>query len=736
MQYQPGASNPTSYTKDQFLRQQGINPDANGATDESFVNLKQYNQADIGTYINHGGALGAAQQSAAMNTQKNTLATPQQFAAATAAQNQQLAGDQGMNVKTQLDANGNIVAETKVPLAQPPISQIGNPMSPPSASGGSPSFQQPQGTTTVANYTTSMAASIQSQQQQLQDAYKQQEQQYQSKVDALTKQQQDLQQLQDNGMISEHSTIMQETADKQAAYDQEKRQFQENYQANQALVNEMDGLLTQGNQIVEQMQNTTGLSSIMQPRIAKTMSDVAARTGVIQAVLSARNGQIGQAQNQLRTSLDAISSIAGDQINYYKSVIDFYQQQKSDNASQIASLMKDTKSYADAQISLLESNLQQTQQTAQLIQKAMLNPDTAIAYAKAGVTLNDTVEQINQKLATYEEAQQLQWGAPHIVGGSYVQTNKITGETRTVSSANVSGGGSSVGGTSGGTNGLSGDSANFFAQVASSGVNMNSLLPSLGMGSSATATKTAIMNDIAKNAQALGIDGGTFAAMLTDSRAKTAAYTQLQKIGSQTEVNADNANKDFAQVIQLSQKIDATTLRLATPVFEKWLQTGQLALTGNADVNNFVAVLTTSLTEYAKVVSGQNGGAAVTVEANKQAQALLNSGMSTASIQSFAQAAKQEMGNRTTSYNSALKGLFGDIQSISDTSGGLGGGSSGKGSMTDSQFVASAVKSTGADYNSVISGAPKGQIAVVENSSGQIGYIPVGEFNASQYTKM
>ena len=59
-----------------------------------------------------------------------------------------------------------------------------------------------------------------------------------------------------------------------------------------------------------------------------------------------------------------------------------------------------------------------------------------------------------------------------------------------------------------------------------------------------------------------------------------------------------------------------------------------------------------------------------------------------------------------------------------------------KGPMTNSAFVAKAVQNSGQSYQNIISGAPKGQIPVVENNTGQIGYIPAGEFNSGKYTKL
>lgn len=325
-------------------------------------------------------------------------------------------------------ANPNLPApgttsSTGITNNAPMPTAIGNPITPPVSGGmGTPNLPKPTGASALDTFSQSLTAQLATQQEQLKASYQAQADKYQTQITDLNKQQQELQQLQDAGMASYSSVTQQETASKQAALALEQKQYQENYDASQALINEMSGLLTTGNQVIQQMKDTTGLASIMSPRIAQTMTDVAARAGVIQAVLAARNNQIGVAQNQLQSSLSAISSIANDQINYYKSVIDFYQQQKSDNAAQISSLSKDQKSYIDAQISQLEQTVANTQNTAALISKAMLDPSTALTYAKAGVSLTDSVYQINYKLAVQGYAQELSDSSNKMASAGYSST--------------------------------------------------------------------------------------------------------------------------------------------------------------------------------------------------------------------------------------------------------------------------------------------------------------------------
>lgn len=328
------------------------------------------------------------------------------------------------------DAKGAAVSNATIST-----STINNPVTPPTG-GGTPTPPNANAPTLADQFNTSLSATLASQQSQLQDALKTQQANYQTQIDAMKQQASDAQNMESMGLSNEQSTVAAETAAKTAALEQEKQQFQQNYDTRQKLTDQLQTLLTTGQSIIQQMKGTTGLSSIMSPRISQTMTDVQGQAGVITAALAASSEQIGLAQSQLKTSLDAISSIYTDQVDYWKNVISFYDNQvKTDNA-QVASLSKDQSAYIDAQIKTLQDNVTNTQKTAEYLQNAMLDPAKALTFAKAGVSLTDTPAQINQKLATYEKSQQYVWSAPKLVGGDYIQTNKITGETRT-SVANV-----------------------------------------------------------------------------------------------------------------------------------------------------------------------------------------------------------------------------------------------------------------------------------------------------------
>jgi len=174
----------------------------------------------------------------------------------------------------------------------------------------------------------------------------------------------------------------------------------ENFEANQALVGELDELLTEGNELIEQQRNVTGLSAVRNPRIQKAMNDVAARSGVIQAVISARNGQIGQAQNMIDRTVRAITSDRNDQITYYETILNL-------NNRDILSLDEDSKKIAQEQLDLVKGDLTRAQATQDYVKQLMIDPSTAGLMGEAGVSLTDSVETINSKMTQSQYAREV-----------------------------------------------------------------------------------------------------------------------------------------------------------------------------------------------------------------------------------------------------------------------------------------------------------------------------------------
>lgn len=195
------------------------------------------------------------------------------------------------------------------------------------------------------------------------------------------------------GKIGELSTPFREDLEKTQ---REQLHINQNFEANQALVDELDSLLTQGNNLIKQQQEVTGLASIRNPRVQKTMDDVTARAGVIQAVINARNGQIAVAENMIDRTISAIAGDRQDQISYYETILSLDRQD-------IISLEADSRKLAEEQINLKKGDLETAQAAANYIKQMLMDPDKAALLGQAGVKLTDSVETINAKItqATY-----------------------------------------------------------------------------------------------------------------------------------------------------------------------------------------------------------------------------------------------------------------------------------------------------------------------------------------------
>ncbi len=181
----------------------------------------------------------------------------------------------------------------------------------------------------------------------------------------------------------------------------------ENFEANQNLTNELDRLLTEGNDLIKAKKAQPLALSVLNKTTAKTMSDITARTGVIQAVMAARSNQITDAERLIDRSVAAITADRKDQLSYYETVYNFYEGQKKDKQNQVISLDKEQSDFVKQKISDLKDDVTRATTSADYIKKLMTDPDKALFMAKAGVTLNDTPETINQKMAAQAETDEV-----------------------------------------------------------------------------------------------------------------------------------------------------------------------------------------------------------------------------------------------------------------------------------------------------------------------------------------
>jgi hypothetical protein len=183
--------------------------------------------------------------------------------------------------------------------------------------------------------------------------------------------------------------------------ERERLQVEENFFANQRLTNELDTLLTQGNALIAQRRGLPMHQRAQALRVNRAVEEVSARTGVIQAVMQARNNQIAQAHTLIDRSVEAIQADRRDSLNYYETLLSL-------NNQKLLSLDSESKKIANEQLNLIRSDFEKAQENVDHIKNLMQDPQTAQFMADAGVTLMDSPDQVSKKMADQARRQEAQ----------------------------------------------------------------------------------------------------------------------------------------------------------------------------------------------------------------------------------------------------------------------------------------------------------------------------------------
>jgi len=269
-----------------------------------------------------------------------------------------------------------------------------------------PATPQPTANQTNETYFNSLTASLEASRKALEDAYKKQQESYakqtsemQAKMDTAIAGQ--------KGVLDSVERISTPFRADLETTERDRLKIEENYFENQKLVNELEMLLTEGNELIKSQKGMTGLSAIRDPRVNQTISEVSARAGVLESVMAARNNQISVAENLIDRSVNAINADRQDQLNYYSNLYNFYGTARDESGNALITLKADEKKFINAQIALLENDMAQAQTNAEYIKQMMIDPDKARVLAESGVTLNDTPEQVQKKFAEYGYKQEV-----------------------------------------------------------------------------------------------------------------------------------------------------------------------------------------------------------------------------------------------------------------------------------------------------------------------------------------
>jgi len=250
------------------------------------------------------------------------------------------------------------------------------------------------------NYTTSLASNVDTLRKNLETTYKTQSEDLASKREKLMKEQK---QITKEMNPEERATYEQENRIKQQelnAAEVASGTLQSDFMKRRKLSSELENLLNQSNSLIAEEKGMPLAQRVVTARTANTLSDIASRTGVIEATFSALDGNITQSYNLIDKAKETVSADWQDKLTYYDTLLDL-------NKQGLLDIDTESKDIAQKQVGLLESDLKKVTETSDYIKELMIDPESAQFLADSGVKLTDSIEQINTKLATQSKAQQI-----------------------------------------------------------------------------------------------------------------------------------------------------------------------------------------------------------------------------------------------------------------------------------------------------------------------------------------
>lgn len=188
--------------------------------------------------------------------------------------------------------------------------------------------------------------------------------------------------------------------------------------------------------------------------------------------------------------------------------------------------------------------------------------------------------------------------------------------------------------------------------------NLTGTLPAFGMGKAARGDRLEVMNYAAqlatgkKTPEQLVADSANYKA---NSRALNLATSQFNAI----EQNSNAAKNSLNLALKSAQ--DGGVGPSDSPVFNRWVQAGRVAVSGDPKVQALQNHLGTFAEEYAKVMTASTGSAAATDSARAEAYKRLSGANSYANMQEIANGMLQEMGGRHYAARAQIENIQGQL---------------------------------------------------------------------------
>ena len=252
----------------------------------------------------------------------------------------------------------------------------------------------------------SLKAQIDKQRAELEATYRTQLEQINKQIEEAQRKQAEMLSKQE-GVLKDADPLTSPFREELEKSERERLKIEENYFANQALTNELDRLLTESIEMTRklQTQKVPGLAGLQQSsRMVKAQEGVQSRIAVIEAVMAARNNQIGVATTFIDRSLRNIQQDRQDRLGYLETLFNFYETTRTEEGKKIFNLTQDQKAIIQEQTNLIKQDLARAEKVADRIRDIILNNPT-MAH-EAGLSLNDTMDEITKKIADYSLAQE------------------------------------------------------------------------------------------------------------------------------------------------------------------------------------------------------------------------------------------------------------------------------------------------------------------------------------------
>ena len=217
-------------------------------------------------------------------------------------------------------------------------------------------------------------------------------------------------------------------------------------------------------------------------------------------------------------------------------------------------------------------------------------------------------------------------------------------------------------------------------------------LPFLGM---AGGGRMEIMNEGNRLAKELGLTPGKRISMPAIEKSMSTALTNLEKQRAIVLSFEDTATRNLGIVEELSKKVDRT----GVPIWNKWVQSGKRAVTGDPDLTAFDASIRTAINEVAKVTTSATGAGQLSDTARKEVEENLKASHNPKQVMAAIGILKRDMENRRIGYANKSNELRGNLEILGDLKGSGSLNAAPEGASPAPQMVTIRNKATGETMN-------------------------------------